>query len=102
MNKKSYIAYRAYGAEQTLCPNPVKSIEPKKKKIIKNRKDLSLLKSFVVVVFGFSFFLAYSAYAAAEVYYHADKNEGWEIVNYTDETVAVSYTHLTLPTILLV
>ena len=90
MSKKNYIAYRAYGAEQTLCPNPVKSIEPKKKKIVKSRGDISLLKSFVVVVFGFSFFLAYSTYAAAEVYYHADENEGWEIVNYTDETVVLT------------
>ena len=90
MNKKSYIAYRAYGAEQTLCLNPVKSIEPKKKKISNKRSDISFLKSFVVVIFGFTFFLAYSAYAEDEIFYPSEENEGWEIRTYSAQTVALT------------
>ena len=90
MNKKSYIAYREYGSEQTLCPNPIKPIKPYKKKISKVKRDFSLFKSFIFVVFGFSFFLAYSAYAKAKVFYSGEENDGWEILSYTDETVALT------------
>ena len=90
MNKKSYIAYREYGSEQTLCPNPIKPIKPYKKKISKVKRDFSLFKSFIFVVFSFSFFLAYSAYAKAEVFYSGEENDGWEILSYTDETVALT------------
>ena len=87
MNRKNYITPRLYTNEATLFLNPQK-IQMKNKKNLK--KKPKFIFSLFIVIAVFSFIVAYSANAAAEVYYHADENEGWEIVNYTDETVVLT------------
>ena len=91
MNKKNYIMFRAYGAEQTLCLNPVKSITPKKKTSQKRASSYSFLITLLLVAFCFSILLAYSAYADSDVLYPSDENNGWEIVEY-DESNMVTLT----------
>jgi hypothetical protein len=91
MNKKNYITFRAYGAEQTLCMNPVKSITPGKKTSQKIALNYSFLKTLLFVVFCFSALLAYSAYASDDVLYPSDKNNGWEIIDY-DESNMITLT----------
>ncbi len=91
MNKKNYITFRAYGAEQTLCLNPIKSITPEKKTSHKLAPSFSFLKTFLFVVFCFSALLAYSAYASDDVLYPSDKNNGWEIIDY-DESNMITLT----------
>ena len=81
MNKKNYIMFRAYGAEQTLCLNPVKSITPTKKFSKKSSTKPTLFKSLLIVVLLFSAILTFSAYADDVIYAAAD-NDGWEIVEY--------------------
>ena len=91
MNKKNYIMFRAYGAEQTLCLNPVKSITPDKKTGQKLASSYSFLKTLLFVAFCFSALLAYSAYADDDVLYPSDENNGWEIIEY-DESNMVTLT----------
>ena len=81
MNKKNYIMFRAYGAEQTLCLNPVKSIAPTKKFSKKSSTKPTLFKSLLIVVLLFSVILTFSAYAD-DVIYPAAENNGWEIIEY--------------------
>ena len=87
MNKKNYIMFRAYGAEQTLCLNPVKSITPDKKTSQKLASSYSFLKTLLFVAFCFSALLAYSAYADDDVLYPSDENNGWEIIEYDDSNM---------------
>ena len=90
MNKKNYIMFRAYGAEQTLCMNPVKSITPGKKTSQKIALNYSFLKTLLFVVFCFSVLLAYSAYADNDVLYPSDENNGWEIIEYDNSNMALT------------
>ena len=75
MNKKNYIMFRAYGAEQTLCLNPAKSIAPTKKFSKKSSTKPTLFKSLLIVVLLFSAILTFSAYADDVIYAAADKEE---------------------------
>jgi len=82
--------FRAYGADQTLCMNPAKSITPCKKTSQKIALNYSFLKTLLFVVFCFSVLLAYSAYADNDVLYPSDENNGWEIIEYDNSNMALT------------